>query len=494
MVFAITYLLVADVFSYSILTDRILTAMVMVKKGSYPGLLDEAYNPIPFDIILYSFISLIIGLEPSMLIIFLMYPTIILSVLYIITWFLISYLLTSKNKLVMIMSFITVSLLNITCVLINITGHESLWTAWVLVALFIYLILKEHRKKTVFSSTLPSLLLIITAIFYHLTAIFVLLALIIISIYYIKKSIKNKNMIIYSTIVAIIFSWIKSIYQTRYTVKNFISLIDQILSLQLREEPSIYVRIQLSESRNIFLRYAQISPLLILSLSLVSLLFYMVKAIRTKQNIKTYDEFTVFVSLSLNIIGFLLLLLSILFLLIGGTYTTTFIRPALALLLLSVIPYATVKSWTICNHKLLFIAMIILYAFIGGLSINDPGLTPRKGLYSPLIYVHFFDSINLQFLQNISDEYEIVIGSPEISMYGTYLVHIIQKNINVISSTKNIREIYNEILIYQAVPNNLRKCLIISMNSIDLQDVMIILDSLYSRVYDSGFYIAHNIW
>ncbi|MEM1925341.1 MAG: hypothetical protein QXH44_09760 [Pyrobaculum sp.] len=495
LIFTTTYLLTFDIFSYNILTDRIITGIIMVKQGRYPGFLDDAYNPIPFDVVLYSFMSLVLGVEPSERIVTLIYPNITLPVLFIMTWSLMSRIHTDEDKSILIVktSFITVSLSQITCALISISTHESLWTAWVLVALFIYLILREYGKITVLSSTLASLLLIIASIFYHITAMFVLLALIIISIHFFKKPIMNKNMIIYPTVVAAIFSLVKSIFQTGYTVKTFVSLIEQILSLQLREELDIYVRGRLYESGNIFVRYAQSSPLLILSLMLVSLLYYVVKITSTKQNIKTNDEFKAFVGLSLSVTGFLFLSLSIVSLFVKGVYSTTFVRPALALLLLGIFPYVVVRSRIICNHKYLFIAIMTVHVLMSGLSINDPNITPRKGLYSPFVYVHSFDLMNLQFLQSISNELKTVVGSPEVSMYGMYLVYVMQENrIDVIGSTKNIRDIYSKILTLQSVPDHLKRSLIVSMNSIELQNIVTILNSKYSRVYDSGFYIAHT--
>jgi len=60
------YVLNVDPFSQRIFTDRILAATYVVEKGIYPsGLLDKAYDPLPFDVAIYSFLALILGIEPT---------------------------------------------------------------------------------------------------------------------------------------------------------------------------------------------------------------------------------------------------------------------------------------------------------------------------------------------------------------------------------------------------------------------------------------------
>ncbi|NAZ11874.1 MAG: hypothetical protein GU361_04010 [Desulfurococcales archaeon] len=89
IIFGIAYVLNVDPFSQRFLIDRVIAATYVVEKGIYPpGLLDNAYNPLPFDVAIYSFLALIFGIEPVRTLVFLIYPTLSLTVTYAVAWLL----------------------------------------------------------------------------------------------------------------------------------------------------------------------------------------------------------------------------------------------------------------------------------------------------------------------------------------------------------------------------------------------------------------------
>jgi len=500
IVFGVLYVLNVDPFSQKIFTDRILAATYVVEKGVYPsGLLDKAYDPIPFDVATYSFLALILGIEPASILVFFMYPTVSLTITYALTWLLmVRYAggIREERNAVKI-AFIIVFLSQISCWSLTITGHEALWSAWLLIALAKYSLLKilgnENAGR---STTTVFLILVLASLFYHITVSTILLSLAIAFIVFMHiygfQTIRTKALLSLFTIYVVVLSFIKTYFITEYLLSAFFSLLKSILMLQYSEELAIYTRADILKSNNIYLRYAQISPSLILAIGLASFIFYIVR-IFSNRAVEGKNNNEIAISLSLSSTGFILLFVSFLSIFLRGTtYTVTFLRPALFLLLLGAIPYVVEKAKVICGKRMFLIQVIVLIVIVG-LAVNDVSVTPRKGLYSPFLYVDSLDINNLCYLKYVAYNSATVIGYPEVSMYLQYLNIKYNYSLTTVTSAKNIRNIYMSLYENQGIQGDLHRSLLVSINESSIRPILVMLDEYSLRIYDSNIYVIHHI-
>jgi hypothetical protein len=500
IVFGVLYVLNVDPFSQKIFTDRILAATYVVEKGVYPsGLLDKSYDPIPFDVATYSFLALILGIEPASILVFFMYPTVSLTITYALTWLLmVRYAggIREERNAVKI-AFIIVFLSQISCWSLTITGHEALWSAWLLIALAKYSLLKilgnENAGR---STTTVFLILVLASLFYHITVSTILLSLAIAFIVFMHihgfQTIRIKALLSLFTIYVAVLSFIKTYFITEYLLSAFFSLLKSILILQYSEELAIYTRADILKSNNIYLRYAQISPSLILAIGLASFIFYIVR-IFSNRAVEGKNNNEIVISLSLSSTGFILLFVSFLSIFLRGTtYTVTFLRPALFLLLLGAIPYVVEKAKVICGKRMFLIQVIVLIV-IAGLAVNDVSVTPRKGLYSPFLYVDSLDINNLCYLKYVAYNSATVIGYPEVSMYLQYLNIKYNYSLTTVTSAKNIRNIYMSLYENQGIQGDLHRSLLVSINESRIRPILVMLDEYSLRIYDSNIYVIHHI-
>lgn len=500
IVFGVLYVLNIDPFSQKIFTDRILAATYVVEKGVYPsGLLDKAYDPIPFDVATYSFLALILGIEPASILVFFMYPTVSLTITYALTWLLmVRYAggIREERNAVKI-AFIIVFLSQISCWSLTITGHEALWSAWLLIALAKYSLLKilgnENAGR---STTTVFLILVLASLFYHITVSTILLSLAIAFIVFMHihgfQTIRIKALLSLFTIYVAVLSFIKTYFITEYLLSAFFSLLKSILTLQYSEELAIYTRADILKSNNIYLRYAQISPSLILAIGLASFIFYIVR-IFSNRAVEGKNNNEIVISLSLSSTGFILLFVSFLSIFLRGTtYTVTFLRPALFLLLLGAIPYVVEKAKVICGKRMFLIQVIVLIVIVG-LAVNDVSVTPRKGLYSPFLYVDSLDINNLCYLKYVAYNSATVIGYPEVPMYLQYLNIKYNYSLTTVTSAKNIRNIYMSLYENQGIQGDLHRSLLVSINEFSIRPILVILDEYSLRIYDSNIYVIHHI-
>lgn len=500
IIFGITYVLIVDPFSQRIFTDRILAATYVVEKGKYPpGLLDRAYDPLPFDVAIYSFLALIFGIGLERILIFLIYPTLSLTVTYAVTWLLMVRSVGGvKEGNVIKMAFIIIFLSQISCWVLTITSHEALWSAWLLIVLAEYNALKILKNKnTEYSSTIVFLVLVLASLFYHVTVTTILLSLVIVSIIFMFirdfQAVKVKSLFLFFIVYVGILTFIKSFLIAEYVFSGFFSLLKKIFELQYSEELSIYTRSNILESANIYLRYAQISPSLVVAIGLVSIIFYIFRIFNDKIAKDNNNE--IIISLSLGSTGLILLFISFLSTSIrGATYNTTFLRPALFLLLLGAIPYVVEKAEVFYSNKKLALIQIIILFVIVGLAVNDISITPRKGLYSPFVYVNCLDIDNLRYLKYVASGNAAIIGFPEVSMFSWYLNIMYNYNITTIGSAKNIRNIYMDLYENHRIQHDLYRSLIASINDPSVRPVLSILDERSQRIYDSNIYVIHYIY
>jgi hypothetical protein len=500
IVFGVLYVLNVDPFSQKIFTDRILAATYVVEKGIYPsGLLDKAYDPIPFDVTIYSFLALILGIEPASILIFLMYPTLSLAITYAVTWLLmVRYAggIGEEHDTVKI-AFIIVFLSQISCWALTITSHEALWSAWLLIALAEYSLLKILGNKNAgHSTTIIFLILVLASLFYHITVSTVLLSLIIAFITFMHiygfQAIRIKVLFSLFAIYTIL-SFIKTYFIAEYPFSAFFSLLKTVLLLQFSEELAVYVRANILKSTNIYLRYAQSSPSLVAAIGLASTLFYIVRIFGNK-TVKGKNTNETVISLSLSSTGLILLFMSFLSIFVQGTtYSTTFLRPALFLLLLGAIPYVIEKAKIICNNRKLFLIQAIMLIVIVGLAVNDVSVTPRKGLYSPFIYVNSLDVDNLHYLNYVINNNIAIIGYPEVSTYLQYLNIKYDYNLTTIGSSKDLRKIYMDLYKNQRIQDNLHGSLLVSINEFNIRPILFMLDEYSPRIYNSNIYVIHYI-
>jgi hypothetical protein len=499
IVFGLLYVLNVDLFSQKIFTDRILATTYVVEKGIYPSsLLDKAYDPIPFDVAIYSFLSLILGIEPTSILVFLIYPTLSLTITYILTWLLmVRYVggIREEYNAVRI-AFIIVFLSQISCWSLTITSHEALWSAWLLIALAEYSLFKILGNKNAgHSTTIVFLILVLASLFYHITVSTVLLSLaiafIIFMFIYGFQTIIIKVLFSFFAIYTVL-SFIKTYFIAEYPFSAFFSLLKTMLSLQYSEELAIYTRANILKSTNIYLRYAQTSPSLILAIGLASIIFYIIRIFNNRTVKNRNNE--IVISLSLSSTGFILLFMSFISIFISRTvYSTVFMRPALFLLLLGAIPYVVEKAEVICNNKKIFLIQVIVLIVIVGLAVNDVVVTPRKGLYSPFVYVDSLDIDNLCYLKYVANNSIAVMGFSEASMYSQYLNTKYNYSLTTIVSAKNIRNIYMQLYENQGVQSDLYKSLLVSMNDPSVRPILSTLDEYSLRIYDSNIYVIHYI-
>jgi hypothetical protein len=131
---------------------------------------------------------------------------------------------------------------------------------------------------------------------------------------------------------------------------------------------------------------------------------------------------------------------------------------------------------------------------IVGLAVNDVGVTPRKGLYSPFVYVNSLDIDNLHYLNYVINNNNIVtIGYPEVSMYLQYLSIKYNYSLTIISSAKNIRKIYMDLYENQRIQGDLHRSLLVSINEFSIRPILFMLDEYSPRIYDSNIYVIHYI-
>uniref|UniRef100_A0A7C4FG69 Uncharacterized protein n=1 Tax=Ignisphaera aggregans TaxID=334771 RepID=A0A7C4FG69_9CREN len=199
--------------------------------------------------------------------------------------------------------------------------------------------------------------------------------------------------------------------------------------------------------------------------------------------------------LSLGGAGLILLFISFLSTFIRRvTYNTTFLRPALILLLFGAIPYVVKKAKIICSNKKLILIQIIMLAMIAGLAVNDVGITPRKGLQSPFIYVNCLDMDNLRYLKYVASGNTVILGFPEVSMYSWYLNIMYNYSFTTIGSTKNIRNLYMDLYKNHEIPSDLSGSLLASINDLSVRPILLMLDEYSLRIYDSNIYVIHYIY
>jgi hypothetical protein len=309
------------------------------------------------------------------------------------------------------------------------------------------------------------------------------------------KQIRVKTLFLLFIIYVGILSFIKTSLIAEHVFSDFFSLLKIMLTLQYSEKLSIYIRANILESVNIYLRYAQTSPSLVVAIGLASIIFYIIrifsgKTVKGKNN----NNNEIVTSLSLGSTGFILLFVSFLsFFVRGTTYNTTFLRPALFLLLLGAIPYVVEKAETICSNKKLALIQIIMLIVMVGLAVNDIGITPRKGLYSPFVYVNCLDIDNLRYLKYVVSGNTAIIGFPEVSMYSQYLSIMYNYILITIGSAKNIRNIYMDLYENQRIPSYLYRSLLASINDPSVRPMLSVLDEYSLRIYDSSIYVVHYI-
>jgi hypothetical protein len=502
LIFGVIYVLSVNPLSQSAFTDRILAATYVVEKGVYvPGLLDEAYNPIPFDISIYSFIALILGIDPSNVLIFMIYPTLSLTITYAITWLLIIRLIikSKENHNTIKMAFVTIFLLQLSCWTLTITSHEALWSAWLLATVAMYNILKILKNMNIeFSSIITLQIFLLASVFYHVTTLTLVLPLmigltILVLIYDRSQITQGKNLFLWLISYLIILSYVKDLV-AGYLLPDFLLLLKRILTLQFSEELNIYVRTSILETNNSYLRYAQASPFLIIALSVSSTIFYLAMLLRKKM-LKSVKERSIaedIIGLSLGITGFVLLLISFLSTFIPGVvFNTTFIRPALFLLLLSNIPYIIKRYKRIGSSKLVLVHIVTLLVIVG-VAVNDVNITSRKGLFSPFIYVNDFDKHNLQFLKHVIEDNILIVGS-EASIYSWYLNIVHNRKLAFVASMKNIRNIYMYLHESGTIPRDSRELLLTSIKEFSVRHILSLSDETSTRIYDSDVYVIHYI-
>jgi hypothetical protein len=498
-VFGILYVLNVDSFSQRIFTDRIIAATYVVKKGMYPsGLLDKAYDPIPFDVTIYSFLALILGIEPASILVFLIYPTLSLTITYILTWLLmVRYVGGVRKEYDVKIAFIIVFLSQISCWPLTITSHEALWSAWLLIALAEYSLLKIlGNKNAEYSTTIVFLILVLASLFYHITVSTILLSLAIAFIIFMHiygfQAIRIKALFSLFAIYTVL-SFIKAYFIAEYPFSAFFSLLKSILALQYSEELAIYTRANILKSTNIYLRYAQTSPSLVLAIGLASIIFYIIRIFNNK-TVKGNNNNEIIISLSLSSTGFILLFMSFLSAFVRGTtYNTIFLRPAMFLLLLGAIPYIVEKAKVLYSNKKLFLIQVIVFIVVVGLAVNDVSITPRKGLYSPFIYVDSLDIDNLRYLKYVVNSNTVIIGFPEVSMYSQYLSIKYDYSLTTISSAKNIRNIYMDLYENHRIQGDLHRSLLVSINEPSIRPILFMLDEYSPRIYNSNIYVIHYI-
>jgi hypothetical protein len=500
IVFGVLYVLNVDPFSQKIFTDRILATTYVVEKGTYPsGLLDKAYDPVPFDVAIYSFLALILGIEPASILVFLIYPTLSLTITYAVTWLLmVRYAggIREEHNAVKI-AFIIVFLSQISCWSLTITGHEALWSAWLLIALAEYSLLKILGNKNAgHSTTIVFLILVLASLFYHITVSTILLSLAIAFIIFMHiygfQAIRIKALFSLFAIYTVL-SFIKTYFIAEYPFSAFFSLLKSILALQYSEELAIYTRANILKSTNIYLRYAQTSPSLVLAIGLASIIFYIIRIFSNK-TVKGKNNNEIIISLSLSSTGFILLFMSFLSTFVrGAMYNTTFLRPALFLLLLGAIPYIVEKAKVLYSNKKLFLIQVIVFIVVVGLAVNDVSITPRKGLYSPFIYVDSLDIDNLRYLKYVVNNNTVIIGFPEVSMYSQYLSIKYNYSLTTISSAKNIRNIYMDLYENHRIQGDLHRSLLVSINEPSIRPILFMLDEYSLRIYNSNIYVIHYI-
>jgi hypothetical protein len=266
-----------------------------------------------------------------------------------------------------------------------------------------------------------------------------------------------------------------------------------MFELQYSEELSIYTRSNILESANIYLRYSQVSPSLVVAIGLASIILYIIRIFSDK--IAKGNNNEIIVSLSLGSTGFILLFMSFLSTFIrGATYNTTFLRPALFLLLLGAIPYVIEKAEAFYSNKKLASVQIIILLVIVGLAINDISITPRKGLYSPFVYVNCFDIDNLLYLKYIASGNTAIIGFPEVSMFSWYLNIMYNYNITTVGSAKNIRNIYMDLYENHRIQRDLYRSLHASINDPSVRPMLSVLNEYSLRIYDSNIYVMHYLY
>jgi hypothetical protein len=231
----------------------------------------------------------------------------------------------------------------------------------------------------------------------------------------------------------------------------------------------------------------------VVAIGLASILFYIVRIFGNK-TVKGKNINETVISLSLSNTGLILLFMSFLSIFVQGmTYSTTFLRPALFLLLLGAIPYVVEKAKIIYSNRKLFLIQAIMLIVIVGLAVNDVSVTPRKGLYSPFVYVNSLDVDNLHYLNYVINNNIAIIGYPEVSMYSQYLNIKYNYNLTTIGSAKDIRNIYMDLYENQRIQDNLHGSLLVSINEFSIRPILFMLDEYSPRVYNSNIYVIHYI-
>lgn len=499
VVIAISYFFNMDIYSPETLTDRRLASNYIVSTGRYvSGLLNVAYDPIPFDVVIYTVLALTTGMNPLKSIIFSIYPIITLSLLFIIVWSLLArqqmrqgstHTIISEYKIILFQ----MTLLQMSSILIGISNHEALSTAWLFVTFSIYFLLKiVYENLYSVKSLLAIIMFAMCSMFYHVTSSLVLLPLVVFIFMVFVINRKIIKTLFYIFIIIAITAQIKNAIVSKYIIEDFIKSVTlPILSLQLREEASIYVRSYLYSSADIFLRYAQVAQFLPIAVAISALIYYSASLLYSTKNEKAppSNKSSQSFGLAFIISGFITFLLSLVGLFMGGVFSTVFIRPSLYLMLIGSIPYIANRSKLLRKYVFLLLTIAMIYFTLVSIAANDIGLTPRRSIYSYFSYTNEDDFINLEFISNSSGSL-LLIGPSQASMYNTYLAQLTTSKLYNLGSEKNLRDVYNMILSRNEIPKELNPALYLTQSSIETETLVNILNTC-DKVYDSFNYVAH---
>jgi hypothetical protein len=141
----------------------------------------------------------------------------------------------------------------------------------------------------------------------------------------------------------------------------------------------------------------------------------------------------------------------------------------------------------------LFLIQAIMLIVIVRLVVNDVSVTPRKGLYSPFVYINSLDVDNLHYLNYVTNNNIAIIGYPEVPTFLQYLniKYNTIYNLTIIGSAKNIRKIYMDLCENQRIQGNLHGSLLASINEFSIRPILFMLDEYFPRMYDSNIYVIH---
>lgn len=494
IVFYIAYTLPLDVFSRVILTDRIIAAEFVSLNGYYlNGFLDPAYDPMAFDVSLYSFLSLVTGVGVTDLSIPLSYMCTV-AALYVTIWKNLSAVLSNKELILQKATLLFIVLLHLSNPVLNPYTHEALWSSWLLILLYIYVLLSGSPISKL-TNVFISILLVVSAVFYHITTIIMVLPFsILVFICYIIST-SHIRRYFYVLIQFSLFSIFKVLFLNQSVITDFANFLEKIISLQFHEEAGIYLRANYITSPSMYLRYSQLSLILIPLIGFASLIFYLFMfMISLKRPIKQ-ENWHNFIHFSLLLAGLVLLIFTGIAISIGGILSTSFIRPGLFLLLTGSCVYIIKRTRTILKHRSLLIVSFVLIIIPCCFSIHDPTITPRKGLYVPFIFTNDFDVKNLDtvFNDHLSTDCDtLLIGYPEVLMYVSYLKHVVGASLcaTYVGSTKVIREFYENIGDHTS---SLAYVLFATLNNFDVRHAIEYLNLNALRLYDSGAYLIHRL-